>query len=327
MKISIKGSLTSALAAAALLMAGAATATAADIAIIGGKADDPFFAKIKRGIDDATMVVEAHGGSVNFLTMQSYEQIGPDAASLIRTAISQGVDGIAAPNWVPEAQDEAYRAAVDAGITVLLYNSGGYAKAEELGSDTYIGTNERKAGLAGGAYLAEQGFQNVICVNTVPGAANLEARCQGIADGLAEGGGGTSTQLPLPAANFGDPTAVAEAIKATLLQDDSIEAIVTVGAQSATAAATALMQIGLTGKVKLGQFDMDGPTLDRIKEGSQMFAIDQQPYLQGFLAVFLLNTYLDYALAPASRPILTGPAIIDASNVDAALAGVAAGVR
>jgi len=326
MKKSIKHSVTGVLAAAALLMAGAATATAADIAVIGGKADDPFFAKIKRGIDDATMVVEAYGGSVNFLTLQTYEQIGPDAASLIRTAISQGVDGIAAPNWVPEAQDEAYQAAVDAGITILLYNSGGYAKAEELGSDTYIGTNERKAGLAGGAYLAEQGFQNVICVNTVPGAANLEARCQGIADGLAEGGG-TSTQLPLPAANFGDPTAVAEAIKATLLQDDSIEAIVTVGAQSANAAATAIMQVGLTGKVKLGQFDMDGPSLDRIKEGSQMFAIDQQPYLQGFLAVFLLNTYLDFALAPASRPILTGPAIIDASNVDAALAGVAAGVR
>jgi len=37
------------------------------VAVVGGKADDAFFAKVKKGIDDATLVVQAHGGTVNYL--------------------------------------------------------------------------------------------------------------------------------------------------------------------------------------------------------------------------------------------------------------------
>ena len=58
------------------------------VAVVGGKADDPFFAKVKKGIDDATLVVEAHGGTVNYLMLQNYDNIGGDAANLVRTAIS-----------------------------------------------------------------------------------------------------------------------------------------------------------------------------------------------------------------------------------------------
>src|SRR5690606_8189739 len=108
--------------AAAVLVGCSATAMAGNIAIVGGRADDPFFAVVKRGIDDAAKLVEQRGGSVNYLALQTYDNIGADAAQLIRTAISQGVDGIAAPNWVPEAQDEAYKAAKAAGIPILLYN-------------------------------------------------------------------------------------------------------------------------------------------------------------------------------------------------------------
>src|SRR5437867_6522073 len=122
-------------AAAALAIAVAAPAAiAADIAIIGGKADDPFFAKIKKGIDDATLVVEAHGGKVNYLQLQTYDNIGGDAANLVRNAISQKASIIAVPNWVPASEDEAIKAAMEAGIPVLLYNSGGGDKAKELGA-------------------------------------------------------------------------------------------------------------------------------------------------------------------------------------------------
>ena len=114
------------------LMASSATAAMADgtmIAVVGGKTDDPFFAKVKKGIDDGILVVEAHGGSVNYLQLQTYDNIGGDAANLIRTAISQKASVIAAPNWVPDAEDEAYKAALAAGIPILLYNSGGADKA------------------------------------------------------------------------------------------------------------------------------------------------------------------------------------------------------
>ena len=296
------------------------------IAVVGGKSDDPFFAKVKKGIDDATLVVTAHGGTVNYLQLQTYDNIGGDAANLVRTAISQGASVIAVPNWVPNAEDEAIKAAMDAGIPVFLYNSGGADKAKELGAINYIGNEEYPAGLAAGAYFGTHNAKNVICVNTVPGAQNLEDRCKGVSDGIDKEGG-ASVQLPLPASAFGDPTAVAEAIKATLLKDPSINGVVTISAGDANSAAIGIEQAGMTGKVALASFDMDGAGLDRIKAGTQLFAVDQQPWLQGFLAVSMVDAYVTFGTAIATSPVLTGPGIVDAANVDATISGAAAGFR
>ena len=317
------------LIATAALLAATATAAMAEgarIAVVGGKSDDPFFAKIKKGIDDAAMVVKAHGGSVNYLQLQTYDNIGGDAANLIRTAISQHASVIAAPDWVPDTEDEAYKAATAAGIPVMLYNAGGADKAKELGAINYIGNEEYPAGVAGGEYFAGHGAKNVICVNTVPGAGNLEARCKGISDGISKQGG-KSRELPLPASSFGNPTAVAEAIKATFLKDATIDGVATISAADADSAANGIQQAGVAAKVKLGSFDMNETTLDRIKAGAQLFAIDQQPWLQGFLAVSLSDGYVNYGLKTATPAILTGPGIVDASNIDPTLAGAKAGYR
>lgn len=313
-------------AAAAIAVVSAPLAGAADIAIVGGRIDDPFFVIVKKGIDDATKIVEARGGSVNYMTLNTYENLGQDAAALIRNAINQGADGIAAPNWVPEAQDEAYRAATEAGIPIILYNAGGSEKAAELGAINYVGNEEYTAGLAAGEYLGKAQAKHVVCVNTVPGAANLEARCKGIHDGVTAAGF-KSVQLPLPANSFGDKTAVTEALKAELLRDPTVDALVTMGNQDADSAALAIQQAGAQDRVMLGTFNTDQASLDRIAAGTQMFAIDQQGYLQGFLAVFLLDSYVTYGMESPTRPILTGPLIVDSSNVEATLFGVKKGVR
>jgi len=58
-----------------------------------------------------------------------------------------------------------------------------------------------------------------------------------------------------------------------------------------------------------------------------MMAIDQQPYLQGSLAVALLRSYIQFGNDLPTRPVGTGPGIVDASNVDVVIAGAAAGAR
>ncbi len=55
-----------------------------------------------------------------------------------------------------------------------------------------------------------------------------------------------------------------------------------------------------------------------------MFSIDQQPYLQGYLAVFAVERLRQLRARPADETVLTGPGIVDAANVDATLAGCAA---
>lgn len=325
--MSVKGVLKSvAISAVIATAASSAWAAGAKIFVIGGKADDPFWSIVKRGAETAGMVVKAQGGSVTWLGPQNYDNLGPDAADLIRTALSQKPDAIIGPDWVPTAMDDAFKEVVKAGVPLIIYNAGGKAAADKLGARNYIGSDEYVAGMAGGTKFAKSGVKNVLCINTVPGAANLEARCKGVADGIAKMGG-TSRQLPLPATSFGNPTAVAEAIKAALLRDANVQGVITISAGDASSAANAIMQAGVGNKVKLGTFDMDQGTLDRIKKGSQLFAIDQQPYLQGYLAVSLLNTYVQYGLDVPTSPILTGPGIVDSSNIDATLAGVKAGAR
>lgn len=301
-------------------------ALAGSIAVVGGKTDDEFWNRIKKGVDDARLIVEANGGKVTYLQLQTYDNLGADAAQLVRTAMSQGVQGIAVPNWVPEAEDEAIKAAIAAGIKVILINAGTLDKAKELGAINYVGSDEYLAGKAGGEYFAAHGQKNVLCINTVPGAANLESRCKGVIEGISAKGG-KAKQLPLPATSFGDPTAVAEAIKATLLENKEVDGVITISATDADSAAIGIQQADKTATVKLGTFDLNQSGLERIKAGTQAFAIDQQPYLQSLLGVLLLNSHLDFGTNLPTAPVLTGPGIVDASNIDATLAGVKKGAR
>ncbi|MCO5126321.1 MAG: hypothetical protein M9957_03110 [Rhodobacteraceae bacterium] len=189
-------------------------AEGANIFVIGGKPDDPFWSRVKKGAEDAGKVAEAQGGSVTWLGPQNYDNLGPDAAELIRQAIDQKADAIVGPDagcpkrWTrrsrPLSMPEFF----------VIYNAGGIEAADRLGAMNYVGAVDYKSGYAGGEYLGKAGHKNGACVNTLPGAANIEAFCNGFNDGLAAAGGAGST-LQLPATAFGDATAVAQAYAPT----------------------------------------------------------------------------------------------------------------
>ena len=307
------------------LALGTVSVQAADIAVIAGSEQDGFFNLIKKGVDDATLVVQANGGKVNYMRTKNYDNFGPDLVGLINTAVSQGVQGIAIPIWVPDAEIPALQEAAKKGIKIMMYNAGAEHR-EAVSGMNYFGSDEYVAGVAGGEYLAKNGAKKIICHIQVPGAVNLEARCKGVKEG-AEKYGATVTNLPLPANLDQNATGTAEAIKAELVKDPTIDGVITLAAWASDAAASAIEQAGVGDKVKLGTFDMSPAVLDRIKTGTQTMAIDQQPYLQGFLATSMLAANIDFGTDIPTQPILTGPAIVDASNIDLALSGVQKGAR
>jgi len=313
------------IAAATVAALMSTSAMAADIAVIAGSIEDGFFNLIKKGVDDATLVVEANGGTVNYLRTQNYDNFGPDLVTLINQAVAQGVDGIAIPVWVPEAQVPALQAAAKKGITIMMYNSGQQVK-EEVKGVNYFGSDEFVAGVAGGEYMAKAGAKKILCHIQVPGAINLETRCNGVKEG-AEKNGAEVVVLRVPANLDGDITGTAEAIKSELVGDQSIDAVITLAAWASDAATNAVAQIGAVDRVRVGTFDMNPAVLDRIAKGTQTMAIDQQPYLQGFLATSMLAAHLDFGTELATDPVLTGPAIVDGSNVETAIAGVKLGAR
>lgn len=298
-------------------------AMAQDIAVIAGSVEDAFMDKIKKGVDDATAMVTANGGTVQYLRTQNYENFGPDLVTLINQAVAQGVDGIAIPVWVPDAQIPALQAAREKGIVIMQYNSG-LPVMGDVGAINYFGSDEYAAGVGGGKYLAEHGAKHILCHIQVPGAINLTERCKGVTDG-ATAAGATVTVLETPPNLDGDVTGTAEAFKAALIGDPTIDAVVSCANFGAAAGANAVEQIG--GKQMIGAFDFDSAALDRIKAGTQTMAIDQQPYLQGFLATSMLFAHLKFGTNISTNPVLTGPAIIDAANVEAVMAGAALGAR
>lgn len=298
-------------------------AMAQNIAVIAGSIEDAFMNKIKKGVDDAALVVEANGGSVNYLRTQNYENFGPDLVTLINQAVAQGVDGIAIPVWVPDAQVPALQAAADQGIVIMQYNSG-FPVKDDIRALNYFGSDEYIAGMKGGDYLAKAGAKHILCHIQVPGAINLETRCQGVTDG-AEPHGAKVTVLRTPPNLDGDVTGTAEAMKAEFIGDSSIDAMISCADFGAAAGANAVAQIG--GSQMISAFDFSPASLDRISAGTQAMAIDQQPYLQGFLATSMLFAHLKFGTEITTDPVLTGPAIIDASNVDAVKAGAALGAR
>ncbi|MEK9642126.1 MAG: substrate-binding domain-containing protein [Paracoccaceae bacterium] len=318
--------ITSTLVATATTLMFATASMAADIFVIGGKPDDPFWSRVKMGAEDAGKVAESQGGSVTWLGPQNYDNLGPDAAELIRQAIDQGADAIVGPNWVPDAMDPAFQAVVAAGIPLVIYNAGGIEAADRLGALNYVGAVDYKSGYAGGEYLAAAGHKNGACVNTLPGAANIEAFCNGFNDGLAAGGGQGSV-LQLPATAFGDSTAVAQAVRAHVLQNPGIDAMFAIGDQDTNATISGIQQAGKMGSVFVCGMNFNDSILANIQQGTQACAIDQQGYQQGFFAVSILNNHVMYGTTIPTREILTGPGVIDASNVELVIAGVKAGAR
>ena len=304
----------------------AGSAMAADIYVIGGKPDDPFWSRVKKGAEDAGIVAEAQGGSVTWLGPQNYDNLGPDAAELIRQAIDQGADAIVGPDWVPEAMDPAFEAVVAAGIPLVIYNAGGLEAADKLGALNYVGAVDYKSGYAAGEYQGNAGNLNGACVNTLPGAANIEAFCAGFNAGI-ESVGGTGSVLQLPATSFGDATAVAQAVRAHLLQNPEINALFAIGDADTNAAVSGIQQAGKSGEVSICGMNFNESILANIQAGTQACAIDQQGYQQGFFAVSILNNYVNYGVTIPTREILTGPGIIDASNVELVIEGVKAGAR
>nr|ACO88892.1 periplasmic binding protein [Microbacterium sp. MA1] len=305
--------------------AGSGSASGIKVVVMGGAPDDPFWSKMKNGAEAAGATISAAGGSVEVVSMPGYENFNSDAAKLVANIDAMNPSAVVLPNWVPEAQNDNIKTLTDKGIPVIIYNAG-QATIDEVGARMYIGTDEYQSGVLTGRQLADDGARNVVCVNTLPGTANIEDRCKGVQDG-AEAGGATSSNLNLPSTQFGDPTAITQAIKGTLLQDSSIDAVVAVGAADGDSAAAAIEQNGVADSVQLAAFDFNAAALERITAGTQAFAVDLQPYAQAFYATSAAFQLAAYGIELPEPVFLAGPSLITADNVELVNEAVKNGIR
>lgn len=246
----------------------------------------------------------------------------PDAtkqAQLVQAAIDKGVDGIAVTNPNTGALGEVIKKAVAAGIPVAMFNAGG-PDALSLGAIGYFGQGESDAGRAVGERLVKDGGKNIVCVIQEQGQQQLEDRCAGVTEGA------TGATVERVYVNGRDEAAVATTLQAKLTQNTAVDWVVTLGAPIALNAVKAVESAG--SKAKIGTFDTNAELVKAVQDGKVAWAIDQQPYLQGYLAVQSLWLYKNNGnLIGGGQNVPTGPAFIDSTNIEAVSKFAANGTR
>jgi simple sugar transport system substrate-binding protein len=189
-----------------------------------------------------------------------------------------------------------------------MFNAG-VANWQQCGGMEYFGQDEAIAGVAAGKRLAAAGAKHVLCVLQAQGQVQLEARCSGVKQGL--GSEGTMSKLYV---NGTDSSAVLSSITADLTRDKTIDAVITLGAPIALIAIQSISQA--KSSAKLYTFDTNAAEIAKIKSGAVQWAVDQQPYVQGYEAIDSLWLYLTNGdVLGGGQTVLTGPSFIDSSNV------------
>jgi simple sugar transport system substrate-binding protein len=97
----------------------------------------------------------------------------------------------------------------------------------------------------------------------------------------------------------------------------------TLGPTSAGPTIEAVKENGLAGDIYFGTFDLSSEISAGIKEDIVLWAIDQQPFFQGYLAVVLMANYNRYGLR-VPHNINSGPGFVTKDTIDAvaSMAGV-----
>lgn len=272
---------------------------------------DTFWDIVQKGADQA-----AEKDNINFL--YSHNDEAQQQALLVQTAIDKKVDGIIVSLAKPEAMKDVLAKAKKAGIPVITVNSGS-AESKAYGALTHIGQDESIAGEAVGDELNARGRKNALCVLHEQGNVGHEQRCAGVKKNFE----GKTTNLYVDGTNMPD---VQASIEAKLQTDKSIDAVVTLGAPFADAAVQARKSAG--SDAEIDTFDLNAKVAAGLKSESLGFAVDQQPYLQGYEAVDLLWLYrYNRNVLGGGKPVLTGPQIITADDADELAEYTARGTR
>ncbi|MER6911941.1 sugar ABC transporter substrate-binding protein [Streptomyces sp. NPDC000594] len=243
---------------------------------------------------------------------------GKEQAQLVQTYIDQKVDGLIVTLAKPEAMKAVVKKAVAAGIPVITINSGGEFQ-REVGALGHIGQDESVAGEAVGEALNERGRKKALCVIHEQGNVSLEARCAGVKKTFR----GTVENLNVEGVNMPQSTS---SIEAKLQSTRDIDTVVTLGAPFAAASVKA--RSGAGSKAEVDTFDLNAEVIKRLKAGEIGFAVDQQPYLQGYLAVDQLWLHkVNRNTVGGGRPVLTGPALVTRDDAEALEKLTAEGTR
>ncbi len=267
---------------------------------------NPFFVPAKYGSRDAASLLGVQAEWTGSASSDVAEMV-----KAMERAIEERVDGIAVSLIDPEAFNEVTMRALRRGIPVVSYNADGGTANARL---AYIGQDNYQSGLELGARVAGLVSDgDVFLFIATPGQANIQPRIDGALDAIRDSGRSISAHVVASGVVVPDERSKVEQ---TYRANPGLRGLFAVDAGSTAGVAAVMRDHGLHARgVRAGGYDLLPETLRAISEGDVDFAIDQQPYLQGFLPVLQLffDRYSDGLVAPVDTN--TGVNFVTRSNV------------
>ena len=267
-----------------------------------GQASSPFWAIVRNGVDAAARQLDV---LVSYRAPEVYSVARME--QLIGDAVASKPDGLVVSLPDP-ALARSVRRAIDAGIPTITINSGREI-SRGLGVLAHVGQPEELAGFRAGRRLIAAGAHHALCVNMQVGNTGLDARCRGLARAM-RASGGTSRVLSVDDQSPQTPERIATAVAA-----GGIDALLTLNATTGLLATQAMRGAGRSRSVTVGTFDLGPDVLAAVRADRLAFAVDQQPYLQGYWPIVMLAQRARYGLLPGQGEMIpTGPNFVTKAN-------------
>ncbi|WIX88616.1 sugar ABC transporter substrate-binding protein [Amycolatopsis sp. DG1A-15b] len=264
-----------------------------------GSAGDAFWNVVKNGAEQA-------GKDLNVGVDYFSDGDPGNQARLIDNAVAQKVGGLVVSMANPQALQTSIQNAVKAGIPVVTINSGEDFSAQ-FGAIAHVGQSEGLAGQGAGQRLKAAGKTKLLCVIHEAGNIGQNQRCDGAKQSF-----GNVTTLQVDISN---PTDAQARIRGALQSDPSIDAVLALNSQVAARAVAAAKEA--SSKAQVATFDLNADVVAAIKDGSILFAVDQQQYEQGYLPIVFLKLYKENGnTIGGGKPVQTGPGFVDKTNID-----------
>jgi simple sugar transport system substrate-binding protein len=273
--------------------------------IVNHVTTNPFFVPTRYGAQDACNLL---GCSYQWTGSQSSNV--NEMVNAINSAISAKVDGIAVSLVDPTAFNGPVQRALDAGIPVVGYNAdaAGNPRLAYIGQDLFVAGQEM-----GQRIVQLVGSGDVALFIATPGALNIQPRINGAISAIKSSG------KPITYNTVATGAAVPQeltTIDAYWQGHKNTKGLFAVDGGSTQGVAQVVKKYNLAQQgVKAGGFDLLGPTIDLLAAGQIDFAIDQQPYLQGFLPILQLFMYKASQTLTGTADVNTGLKFLDQHTV------------
>jgi simple sugar transport system substrate-binding protein len=267
-----------------------------------GQSSDSYWGVVKKGVDDATKLMGVH---VSYQAPQTTDMVA--MSRMIDAAVTQKVQGMVVSIPDPQALEKSIKAAVAAGIPVIVIDSG-EDQVERLGLKLYVGTTSYfEQGQLAAKRLLALGVTDGVCANAEAGNLVNESACDGFKKAMA--GHGDRVDISM------DPTDTGARILAYLAVHPKVNGILALGAPQCINIINAMREKGILSKYKVANFDVSPDTLVALRSGEIQFSFDSQQYLMGYLPIIMLTENAKYGVLP-TKNIYTGPTPVTAGDVE-----------